>query len=65
MKSPPGPKSSKMGPLAGSEAAAETLKTKRSQIAKRTVLLWENFETTKDPNVVRLGHVTQMAQPQA
>jgi hypothetical protein len=29
------------------------------------VLLWENFETTKDPNVVRLGHVTQMAQPQA
>ncbi len=29
MKSPPGLKSSKMGPLAGSEAAAENPKTKR------------------------------------
>jgi hypothetical protein len=33
-------------------AATETPRTKRATVAKRNVLLWENFETTEDPNVV-------------
>ncbi len=52
VKTPPAPRSVKKRALEDAAAEMSTPKTKKARVQKRNVLLWNHFETTKDPNVV-------------